>query len=161
VTAMLGLVYLSVLVWFFRMSILHPRTFTKDSGVKIQRFAPFGYIFLVLSALVEVAFSTWLLLQYRFHHNFPNVEFRTGTRMTLFSACWTVVTGGAYSFLFIHPTWSKTPIASVGSQSIWVVITWVLWIISAGLLNRSLPSLFIQGVCTTIVYCGQIRSLFG
>ncbi|KAF5363187.1 hypothetical protein D9758_008330 [Tetrapyrgos nigripes] len=56
--------------------------------------------------------------------------------------CWTVLTAGAYSFLFVHPIWSKHPIASLGAQIIWIFITWLFWVIAASIINHSLPSVF-------------------
>jgi len=126
----------------------------------VQRYAPIVYIFVVCSSLVELALATWLLLQYRFHHNFPNTEARTGTILLLFSASWTAVTAGAYSILFVHPTWSRHPVSSVGAQAIWVFVTLVLWIVGAGLLNGAIPLVLVKGQCSGIVYCGQIQSLF-
>lgn len=82
-------------------------------------------------------------------------------RFSRFSASWTTLTAGAYSILFIHPTWSKHPLSSVGTQAIWVFVTLVLWIIGTGLLNGAVPSLLVRGQCYGIVYCGHIQSLFG
>lgn len=78
-----------------------------------------------------------------------------------FTSCWTIITASVASFLFIHPDWSRQPISSIGSQALWIFITWILWILSAGLLNAAVPSLLVKRSCANIVYCGQIRSLFG
>ena len=71
------------------------------------------------------------------------------------------MTAGIFSFLFVHPVWSKYPISSVGSQALWVFATWILWIVGTGLVDAALPSLLVKGSCRDIVYCGQIRTLFG
>ncbi|KAF8233937.1 hypothetical protein L208DRAFT_1264633 [Tricholoma matsutake] len=157
----IALIYLSVLSVVYRHAQRNPRPLSKSSGIRVQRYAPIVYIFVVCSSLVEMGLASWVLLQYRFHHNFPNTKVRTGTILLLFSASWTTLTAGAYSILFIHPTWSKHPLSSVGTQAIWVFVTLVLWIIGTGLLNGAVPSLLVRGQCYGIVYCGHIQSLFG
>ena len=82
-------------------------------------------------------------------------------RFSRFSASWTTVTAGACSILFVHPTWSTYPLSSLGTQSIWVFVTLMLWMVGAGLLNGAIPSLLVRGRCSGIVYCGHIQSLFG
>jgi len=156
----IALIYMSVLSLVYRYARRNPRPLTKSSGIRVQRYAPVVYIFVVCSSLIEMGLGSWLLLQYRFHHNFPNAKTRTGTALLLFSASWTTVTAGAYSILFLHPTWSKHPLSSVGTQSIWVFVTLVQWMVGAGLLNGAIPSLLLRGRCSGIVYCGHIQSLF-
>ncbi|PPQ63936.1 hypothetical protein CVT24_009111 [Panaeolus cyanescens] len=161
VTPMIALMYLVVLSWTYRYSHNNPRPLNKSSSLKIQRYAPAAYVFLVMCSLAEVAIASWLILQYRFNHNYPNIETRTSARLLLFTSSWTVLTGGAYTLLFLHPVWSKRPISSIGAQTIWIFITWLFWVVGAGLVNRALPSLMDQVTCGQIVYCGQIRALFG
>jgi hypothetical protein len=38
----------------------------------------------IRSLLWQVAIASWLILQYRFNHNYPNVQTRTGARMLLY-----------------------------------------------------------------------------
>ncbi|KAF9037690.1 hypothetical protein BJ165DRAFT_569011 [Panaeolus papilionaceus] len=161
VTPMIALMYMFVLSWTYRYAQSNPRPLNKSSSLKIQRYAPAAYIFLVLSGLAEVAIASWLILQYRFNRNYPNIETSTSARLLLFASSWTVLTGGAYSLLFLHPTWSKRPISSIGAQAIWIFVTWLFWVVGAGLVNRALPTLVDQAACSQIVYCGQIRALFG
>jgi len=78
-----------------------------------------------------------------------------------FSACWTVLTAGTYTLLFLHPTWSKHPASSIGAQAIWIFLSWLFWIVGSGILNSAVPSLLVKGSCSGVVYCGQIRALFG
>ncbi|KAF8896051.1 hypothetical protein BD779DRAFT_559340 [Infundibulicybe gibba] len=115
-TPMLALMYLCMLSWTYRYAQRNPRTFSKASSMLLQRYTPIVYAFMVLSSLAEVAVASWLLLQYRFHQNFPAVKTRTGTQLLLFAACWTVLTAGAYTVLFLHPTWYRHQISSVGAQ---------------------------------------------
>ena len=80
-----------------------------------------------------------------------------------FASCWTSLTAGAYSVVFLHSAWSKHPIASIGAQAIWIFLTWLFWIVGAGIVNTAASSFLLQrGKCGPhgVVYCGQIRALF-
>ena len=90
--------------------------------------------------------------------NFPAVHMLSFHR---FSACWTMVTAGIYTVLFLHHSWYKLSIASVGAQSTWLLLTWIFWVTGASLLNSALPTLFSGGSCVTVTYCGQTQTLFG
>ncbi|KAK6996512.1 hypothetical protein R3P38DRAFT_2565570 [Favolaschia claudopus] len=125
-----------------------------------HRYAPIVYAFMVITSLVEVAISSWVLLQYSLQGNYPNPETRSGVRLVLFSACWTSVTAGAFTILFVHPRWTKHPICSVGSQSIWILLTWTFWLASALVLNHAIPRLFASDMCQQLIYCGHIRAIF-
>jgi len=163
-TPMFGLMYLAVLSWAWRYSMSNPRPMNKTSGILIQQYAPSIYIFLVLVSLVEVAIASWLTWQYRFNHNYPNMGVRTGARLLLFTSCWTLLTAGAYSIVFLHSVWSKHPIASIGAQIIWIFVTLIFWIVGAGILHTAASSFLLhRGRCGPdgVVYCGQIRALFG
>ncbi|KDR68593.1 hypothetical protein GALMADRAFT_256869 [Galerina marginata CBS 339.88] len=158
---MIGLMYLAVLSWTYRYAQTNPRGLNKASGVRVQKYAPAVYVFLVLSSLMEVAFASWLILQYRFNNNYPNFEARNGVRLLLFASSWTALTAGAYTVLFIHPTWSRHPVSSVGAQAIWIFVTWLFWVVGAGLVNSAVPTLLGRGTCDAVAYCAQIRGLFG
>ncbi|KAK7006224.1 hypothetical protein R3P38DRAFT_1704094 [Favolaschia claudopus] len=125
-----------------------------------HRYAPIAYAFVVITSLVEVAISSWVLLQYSLQGNYPNSETRSGVRLVLFSACWTSVTAAAFTILFVHPKWTKHPICSVGSQSIWILLTWTFWLASALVLNHAIPRLFARDMCQQLIYCGHIRAIF-
>jgi len=157
---MLALIYFCALFWSFRHSQRHPRPLNKLSGVRLQRYGPVVYAFLVFGSLAETAVAAWLLLQYRFNNNYPSVATRTGIRFILFCACWTVMTAGAYTLLFLHPVWSKHAISSIGAQAIWIFMTWLFWIFGAAIVNSDLPGLLATGLCDGLVYCGQIQALF-
>jgi hypothetical protein len=127
--------------------------------------------------------ASWLVLQYNSNHNYPSIETRTGARLLLsvlspslvlcpllltlpttphrFTSTWTSLTAGAYTLLFLHPAWSKHPVASVGAQAIWVFITWIFWVAGASIVNKTVTSLVDEKVCGSVAYCAQIRGLFG
>jgi hypothetical protein len=160
VTPMLALIYFCPLYLLYRHSKRHPRTLNKVSGIRIQQYGPLLYIFLLFISLAEVADATWLLLQYKYNNNAPDSTTRTGVRFLLFAGCWTTVTSGTYTLFFLDPLWSRRPIASIGTQAVWVLVTWVFWVAGTGVLNKSLPSLFMNDSCEGIVYCGQLQALF-
>ncbi|EIW84407.1 hypothetical protein CONPUDRAFT_120257 [Coniophora puteana RWD-64-598 SS2] len=168
VTPMLALIYFCPLVLVFRHAKRHPRAVNKVAGARVQVWAPMVYGFLVLSSLAEVALAAWLLLQFRFNGNAPNISVITGVRVLLFAGCWTLTTAGTYALLFLDPAWSRRPIASVGAQALWILATWAAWVVGAALLNRGAPQLFAgvgvgagQEACAGVVYCGQVKTLFG
>ncbi|KAL0058298.1 hypothetical protein AAF712_015032 [Marasmius tenuissimus] len=132
----------------------------KKSGTIVQRYAPFTYGFIVLNALSQIGISAWLLVQYHFFSNYPNNQTRVSVRMLLFCAAWTSVIAGTYTLLFMHPTWSGRPISSIGAQMIWVLLTWIFYVVGSTLLSNALPDLFLRGNCASLVYCHQIRALF-
>ncbi|KAF8150094.1 hypothetical protein B0H34DRAFT_666609 [Crassisporium funariophilum] len=160
-TLMIGLMYLVVLSWAWRYGKTNPRPLNKTSGVRVQRWAPVVYVFLVLTSLAEVAITSWLVLQYRWNHNYPNLQIRTAAALLLFASSWTTLSAGAYTLLFLHPTWYRHPVASIGAQAIWIFVTWLFWVVGAGLVNAAIPGLMDKGLCQGVVYCAQIRSLFG
>ncbi|KAJ7471411.1 hypothetical protein B0H11DRAFT_2283120 [Mycena galericulata] len=138
---------------------------TRNSGQKMlppkaHRYAPGAYAFIVICSLVVVAIPSWILLQYGLQQNYPNIEARNAMRLILFSACWTSVTAAIFTILFVHPTWSRHPAASVGTQSIWFLLTWAFWIASAAVLSGAIPRLFSKDTCQDLIYCHHIRALF-
>jgi hypothetical protein len=83
------------------------------------------------------------------------------TSFARFASIWTFVTAGLFSLLFLHPTWSRHSISSIGTQGIWLLVTWLFWVVGAGVINGSLPSLINNGICKGIMHCVQLRLLFG
>lgn len=51
--------------------------------------------------------------------------------------------------------------SSIGTQAVWILTTWFLWIFGAAIVNLALPRLLVNGSCAGLVYCGQIQTLFG
>ncbi|GLB40709.1 hypothetical protein LshimejAT787_0805800 [Lyophyllum shimeji] len=152
--------YLYAFVMTYRYARSNPRGLNKPSGVRLQRYAPAFYLFIVMSSLIEISLTSWLLIQDAYLRNSPNAQTHTAAVLLLFCACWTSLTGGTYSLLFLHPTWAEHPVASIGAQWIWVLATWLLWLVGAGLLNGALPDLLVKARCMGLVYCSQIRGLF-
>ena len=77
-----------------------------------------------------------------------------------FAGCWTTITSGTYTLFFLDPIWSRRPIASVGTQAVWVLVTWVFWVAGTSLLDKSSP-VFTTYSCEGVVYCGQLKALLG
>ncbi|KAJ3775613.1 hypothetical protein FB446DRAFT_724413 [Lentinula raphanica] len=159
-TTILGVVYLLTLLWVINISRMQPRALKRDFSRHLQRYAPFVYIFIVLTSLVEAACAFWLLVQYVHQQSFPSSSSRSALHLVIFCSCWTLFTAGVSTILFIHPIWSTHPIASVGSQSVWVILTLCIWFTGTTVLACSLPSQFLDPTCDSLVYCGQMRVLF-
>ncbi|TFK69965.1 hypothetical protein BDN72DRAFT_839746 [Pluteus cervinus] len=159
-TLVVALLYFCALYFIWRYARLNPRALNKPSGIRLQKYAPIVYVFVVCSSLAEIALCVWLLLQYKIHQNLPNNEILIGSRFLLFCASWSTLTAGTYSLLFLHPVWSTHVVSSIGAQAIWVFFTWLFWIVGAGIVNNAMPFLMTTGNCTGIIYCGQVQSLF-
>ncbi|KAJ3712006.1 hypothetical protein C8R42DRAFT_688010, partial [Lentinula raphanica] len=159
-TTILGVVYLLTLLWVINISRMQPRVLKRDFSRHLQRYAPFVYMFIVLTSLVEAACAFWLLVQYVHQQSFPSSSSRSALHLVIFCSCWTLFTAGVSTILFIHPIWSTHPIASVGSQSVWVILTLCIWFTGTTVLACSLPSQFLDPTCDSLVYCGQMRVLF-
>ncbi|KNZ77575.1 hypothetical protein J132_05109 [Termitomyces sp. J132] len=153
--------YLCALIVMYRYARNHPRALNKKSGVYLQRYAPAFYLFLVISSLFESSLSGWLLVQDAYLENFPNSQSRRSAALLLFCACWTSLTSGTYSMLFLHPRWTEYCISSIGAQALWLLVTLILWTVGAGVLNAALPQLLLRAQCGSLAYCRQIQGLFG
>ncbi|KAJ7757698.1 hypothetical protein DFH07DRAFT_884850 [Mycena maculata] len=156
----LALLYIGGVLWTLDYAYRRRNSGQKMLPPTAHRYAPIAYAFAVTCSLVLIAIPSWILLQYSMHANFPNVRAQTAMRLVLFTACWTTVTATAFTIVFLHPTWSKHPIASIGTQSIWMLLTWAFWIASAAVLDGAIPQLFGESTCHKLVYCGHIRALY-
>jgi len=156
----LALLYIGGVLWTLDYAYRPRNSTQKMLPPKTHRYAPIAYGFVVICSLVAIAIPSWILLQYGLHQNYPNIEARNAMRLILFTACWTSVTAAIFTILFIHPRWSKHPVSSVGSQLIWILLTWTFWIVSAAVLNGAIPQLFNKSTCGHLIYCSHIQALF-
>lgn len=62
--------------------------------------------------------------------------------------------------LFLHPTWSKGTLSSLGSQCIWAFVTWMFWTAGAATVDNAAPAL-LSGNCSLFVHCHHLRTMFG
>ncbi|KAJ3806939.1 hypothetical protein F5876DRAFT_49092 [Lentinula aff. lateritia] len=151
-----GVFYFSMLLWVVNLFRMQPRVFKRDYSQHLQLYAPFVYVFIVINSLVETACASWLLVQHIHQQTFPDSPSRSALQLIIFCSCWTLSTAGFLTIMFIHPTWSTHPVASVGSQTIWVIVTLGVWVAGATILACELPA-----QCISVAYCDQIRALFG
>ncbi|KAJ3793633.1 hypothetical protein GGU11DRAFT_383597 [Lentinula aff. detonsa] len=156
-----GVLYFSTLLWVINLSRVQPRAFKRESSRHLQRYAPFVYVFIVINSLAEAACAFWLLVHYIHQQSFPSSSSRTALQLIIFCSCWTMSTAGVFTILFIHPTWSTHPLASVGTQVIWVILTLCVWVAGTTVLVCKLPTQFLDQNCISLAYCGQMRALFG
>ncbi|KAJ6620079.1 hypothetical protein B0H10DRAFT_1912362 [Mycena sp. CBHHK59/15] len=159
---LLALLYIGGMLWALDYAHRNPNPLNKATGVasRRRRYAPFAYTFAFMTSLVVIAIPSWILLQYSLRRNYPNVEAQIGMRLALFAACWTCTTTGMFTIFFIHPAWSRHPISSIGTYSIWILLTWMFWVATAAVLNAAMPQLFSGETCQHLVYCGHIRAVF-
>ncbi|KAE9390485.1 hypothetical protein BT96DRAFT_1024527 [Gymnopus androsaceus JB14] len=160
IAAIFGAFYLSVLLWVLNFSRMHPRALKREYSRRLQKYAPFAYAFLVTNSLVEASCTFWLLIQYVHQQGLSSLSSKTGLQLIILSSCWTMFTAGMLTILFIHPAWSTHPLASVGSQTVWVFLTLCFWVVGITFLARALPPRFFSGSCASLAYCGQFRALF-
>jgi hypothetical protein len=123
--------------------------------------------------------AAWLLLRYSFNGNSLRLTAQNGFKTLLHvsscyskfplthrqttsvSGCWTAVTAGGYTFLFLHPVWSRYSIASRRVQVMWILLTWLIWIAGTTILNSALRQLIVKGSCFGLMYYRPAQSLFG
>ncbi|KAJ7168653.1 hypothetical protein C8R46DRAFT_897887 [Mycena filopes] len=158
---LLALIYVGSVLWTLDYANRRRNPLNKTISLAAHHYAPIAYAFIVMTSLVVIAIPSWILLQYSLHQNYPNTKTRIGMRLVLFTACWTSVTAATFTILFVHPTWSRHPITSVGTQSIWMLLTWTFWLASVLVINHAVPRLFSKETCQHLVYCGHIRAIFG
>lgn len=144
-----------------------------NSLVEVQMFLSFIFDLLIHT---QTACASWLLVQHIHQQAYPDSPSRSALQLIMsvkystirplayaqselclrFCSCWTLFTAGFLTIMFIHPTWSTHPVASVGSQTIWVIVTLGVWVAGATILACELPA-----QCISVAYCSQIRALFG
>ncbi|TFL04291.1 hypothetical protein BDV98DRAFT_591120 [Pterulicium gracile] len=171
----LALAYLCALLWMYRFAKENPRTLNNCTGTKVQKYAPAVYALAVLSGLAGTALTIWLLAQYPYLREGPNVQTRVSIALLLFASLWTSLTSGAYSFIFLHPIWTTYPICSIGSQLLWILLSWIFWVAGAGSLGNGVPHLVppagnssdtrcggseVEGALGVLV-CGVERGVYG
>jgi len=128
VVPLVAFVYFFGLFLLYKYAKQHPRPVNKESGVRLQKYGPAVYVFMVSSSLAEVAIASWLLIQFSANANYPNAKTHNGVKTLLFSGCWTTVTAGCYTVMFLHPVWSKYTVSSIGAQTLWILFTWFIWV---------------------------------
>ncbi|PCH42125.1 hypothetical protein WOLCODRAFT_101576 [Wolfiporia cocos MD-104 SS10] len=154
-----SLIYIIGLYFLYRYSQRHPKALNSAQGVRVQKYTPFVYVFLIFCSIVEIAVAVWLMVQYRNAGWYPSLGARNGICLCLFSGCWTLVFSTIYVVLIVHPTLSKNPAVSIGGQSLWVLATWSFWVACVATVNGALP-LATSGVCWGIAFCSQTQALF-
>ncbi|KAF7289602.1 hypothetical protein HMN09_01322300 [Mycena chlorophos] len=156
---LLAFLYVGAIFWTLDHAKRRRTPLSKTTTAPGSRYAPVGYAFLVLTGLVMIALPTWVLSQYGLHDNYPNNHILVALRLLLFSACWTCVTAAALTIITIHPTYSRHPISSIGTQLIWLVLSWAFWVSGAAVLSNSVPQLFVGSVCDALVYCRHLQAI--
>lgn len=82
-------------------------------------------------------------------------------RAARIAAIWTLVFSIAFTVMFLHTSLWRHWIASAGSQAVWILFTWCVWVASTATMNRALPLISTKAKCAGVEYCGQLRAAFG
>ncbi|KAK7682521.1 hypothetical protein QCA50_014321 [Cerrena zonata] len=157
----LSMAYSVALYFLYRYAQRHPKALNKVASVNLQKYFPLIYVFFIAVNIAEMSDSMWLLAQYGHTRSSPSLGIRDGVRLSLFSAIWTLLSSTAYLILWAHPTLSSHPIASLGSQAIWMFCTWVFWVACVAVMNQHLSLVQLDSPCAGAVYCGQLQADIG
>ncbi|KLO15228.1 hypothetical protein SCHPADRAFT_902511 [Schizopora paradoxa] len=153
------LFFVYILLALYETTRENPKVVT-ESTVRVQRIAPLIHCFVMALGLAEGGLCTWILVEDHFFNEFFwNTELRSAVQLLLFDACWTFFTVAAQMVMFLHPTWSKSTIASVGSQCIWAFVTWIFWTAGAATIDNAAPTL-LSGDCKLFGHCHHLRAMF-
>ncbi|KIP06243.1 hypothetical protein PHLGIDRAFT_466157 [Phlebiopsis gigantea 11061_1 CR5-6] len=126
-----------------------------------RRLVPAFHICLTLGSVLEAALTSWLLAQFSYLGRYPNIGSRDGVRTCLVAAGWTLVFSVVLTLMFLHPSLWRHPVASAGSQAIWILVTWCIWVAATATMNRGLPLINSKARCAGVDYCSQLRAAFG
>ncbi|KAJ7063565.1 hypothetical protein C8F01DRAFT_83206 [Mycena amicta] len=155
----LAFAYVAAVFWTLDYANRRRMPLTKTATPMGRRYAPVAYSFLVMTGLVMAALPSWTLFQYELHHNYPNHRVLVALRLIIFAACWTSTTAAAFAIFIIHPTYARHPISSIGTQSIWTLLTWSFWVSGAAVLSNTVPRLFEKDFCQQLVHCGHLQAI--
>ncbi|KAF9055554.1 hypothetical protein BJ165DRAFT_1398385 [Panaeolus papilionaceus] len=114
---------------------------------------------ILLFSIIDMCISAWITAKYNANHNNPDSGIRARVRFAVFTSVWSIVitTILLVAFLFMP----ANGLASVGSQFVLLMITWILWLAVAASITQTLGGAL---DCTTeekFVYCGQLNALQG
>ncbi|KAF7312654.1 hypothetical protein MIND_00279600 [Mycena indigotica] len=156
---LLAFVYVAGVFWTLDYANRRRMPMNKTQLPIVRRYSPFFYSFLVMTSLVMIALPSWVLLQYSLQLNYPSKRTVIALRLFLFNACWTSTTSAAFTIFMLHPIYSRHPISSIGTQSIWTLMTWSFWVAGAAVLSNAVPQLFDKTFCDNLVYCGHLQAI--
>jgi len=126
----------------------------------IRRGHPITFGLIVFFSIIEVAISAWLVAHYNTNHNFTDKSEQDRVRFLLFTSSWTVIFGAAYMGLFLYSP-SGSPVTSVLSHGVFLLITWIFWTAGAAAITSTLGGGLNCVTQDTFVYCGQLNALEG
>lgn len=123
----------------------------------------FGYpiIFgiLLICTLIEMCLSAWLTAQFNIHHNNTTADEQTRVRYIIFCSVWTLLFGGAYFITFLLAITGI--ITSIASHSLFLFVTWVLWLAAAAAIASTLGGSLNCHIDAVFFYCGHLNALMG
>ncbi|KAF7329218.1 hypothetical protein MKEN_00182400 [Mycena kentingensis (nom. inval.)] len=153
---LLAFAYVGAIFWAVNSANRRRLPSSKNPPSKNLRYSLWVYSLLVVVSLILIAIPSWLLLQFQLRNNYANRRTIIALQLILFDACWTGISAGASIILSIHPSSARHPISSIGTQSIWTLVTLALWIAGATVLSGAVPQLF--NACA--IYCHHLRAVY-
>nr|GAT60306.1 predicted protein [Mycena chlorophos]GAT60307.1 predicted protein [Mycena chlorophos] len=118
------------------------------------RYHPLLFTLITLLAIVELGLSAhWVNLT----QNEPSSRFKSLIDLFLFDSVWTLLFGAAYCFFILDG--AMHVLASIGSSSIWLIITAIFWGVAAGLFGPVRGSTNCNGTSGTSP-CRQLQALY-
>ncbi|KZT01537.1 uncharacterized protein LAESUDRAFT_459974 [Laetiporus sulphureus 93-53] len=158
-TVLISLLYAIGLYFVYRYAQRHPKGLNGASSTRLYHYAPVVYVVIIYLSIIEIAIGTWLLVTYRLIGYYAGVEVHSAICLSIFSGSWSMTFATLYVVFVVHPTLSKSLVASVGVQFLWTLVSWGFWVASVAMLNGSL--LFsTPWVCAGVWYCSQLQALF-
>ncbi|KXN85993.1 hypothetical protein AN958_10603, partial [Leucoagaricus sp. SymC.cos] len=100
-----------------------------------------------------LAISGWLVGRFNSHHNYHSLGERDRVRYFLFVSAWTVLLFPLFLFFFLSFA------ASVLSNIIFLLITWVIWLAASAALTESVGGGLNCSTNNVFRYCGQVNAL--
>ncbi|KAF8868885.1 hypothetical protein CPB84DRAFT_1805999 [Gymnopilus junonius] len=123
----------------------------------------FGYpiIFgiLLASSIIELSISAWLTSKFNTMHNNSSTSEKISVRYILFCSVWTIVFGGAYFITFLLAI--SGIITSIASHTLFLFVTWILWLAAAAAITSNLGGSLNCKVNTAFFYCEHLNALMG
>ncbi|KAL4249334.1 hypothetical protein ABKN59_007011 [Abortiporus biennis] len=156
---LIGIAYCIGIYFLYQYVQKNPKALNRQSSLLVFQCTLVAYISLALFNFMELASTVWLLAQYHHVELYPTDGTLTGIQLSLFSSCWTIIFSTLYAILLGHPILSSHPLASIGSQAVWLLTTWCLWVASLAILNRDLGVLDLHADCSGVLFCGQLRAV--
>ncbi|EIM83567.1 uncharacterized protein STEHIDRAFT_170815 [Stereum hirsutum FP-91666 SS1] len=128
---------------------------TVTAETHVRRGHPITFGLIILFSIIELAVSAWLVARYNQHHNYLSGSENNRVRFLLFNSIWTLLLAPIFMGVFFAAPTSF--LGSLLSHSVFIFLTWVLWLAGAAAITATLGGRLDCGLNYT--YCGQLNAL--